>query len=217
VLLQHVETLEKAIRDTEAGLLIIDPLSAYLGHTDSHRDAEVRGLFSPIAAMAERAGAAVLGVMHLGKSAQRPAIYRAVGSIAFTAFARSVLAVAADPEQDTRRIVVPVKSNLSPGARAIAYVLTDSRLIWDANPVPEVHVDELLNAVPGDRSERRGADAWLREVLANGPMRSNDILAEGEQEGLSRRTLFRAKKRLGIVAKRGADGDASYWSWFLPP
>ena len=67
-----------------------------MGSTDSHRDAEVRGLIAPLATIAERTDAAILGVMHLAKSTQRPAIYRAVGSIAGAAAARVVLTVAID-------------------------------------------------------------------------------------------------------------------------
>jgi RecA-family ATPase len=111
-LARDVELLERVVLDRSARLVIIDPVSAYLGKTDSHRDAEVRGVLGPIAAMADRTGAAVLGVMHLNKSSQGPALYRAIGSIAFVAAARLVLAVAPHPEDPELRIVVPMKSNI---------------------------------------------------------------------------------------------------------
>ncbi len=118
--LADTAAIELAIRERAARLVIIDPLAAYLGSTDSHCDAEVRGLLAPLAALAERTDAAVLGVMHLAKSSQRPAIYRAIGSIAFAAAARIVLAVAADPDRDDRRIMMPVKSNLAAASEALA-------------------------------------------------------------------------------------------------
>jgi len=43
--------------------------------------------------LAERRPIAVLGVMHLNKNAQVEAIYRAQGSIAFTAAVRAVFCV----------------------------------------------------------------------------------------------------------------------------
>ena len=88
--LADTAALEQAIAETGARALMIDPMSAYLGNTDSHRDAEVGGLIAPPAALAERTGVAILGVMHLSKGTQRPAIYRAIGSIGFAA-ARIVL------------------------------------------------------------------------------------------------------------------------------
>lgn len=218
VQLNDVAALEQAITQREARLVIIDPISAYLGHTDSHRDADVRALIAPLAAMADRTGAAILGVMHLGKSTQRPAIYRAVGSIAFAAAARIVLAVAPDPEGDNRRIVAGVKSNLSAPPKALAYVLNDGCLVWETESVPDVDVDQLLNSPPLDREERRAADAWLHEVLANGPVRSSEIVELAEQEGISRRTLFRAKKRLGVASRKTSEGMTGFWCWeFLSP
>ena len=49
----------------------------------------MRGVLAPLAALAERTGVAIEGVMHLGKGAQRPALYRALGSVAFVAAART--------------------------------------------------------------------------------------------------------------------------------
>jgi putative DNA primase/helicase len=70
--LSDIGALEDAIAQTSARLVAIDPIAAYLGGTDSHRDADVRGLVSPLAALAERTGAAILGIMHLSKGTQRP-------------------------------------------------------------------------------------------------------------------------------------------------
>ena len=217
VQLADAAALESAIRATGARLLVIDPISAYLGSTDSHRDAEVRALMAPLARVAERTGAAVLGVMHLAKSSQRPAMYRAVGSIAFAAAARVVLAVAADPERQDRRLVAPIKSNLSAPPAALAYTLADGRLTWEAGPVPDVDVNALLAGPPLDRQERREADGWLREMLADGPVLSRDIQRAGDAAGFSWRTLWRASKRLGVETERmGGLGAAGKWYWRLP-
>ena len=214
--LADTAALEKAVTKTGARVLIIDPMSAYLGSTDSHRDAAVRGLIAPLAALAERTDVAVVGVMHLSKGAQRPAIYRAIGSIGFAAAARIVLAVAADPEHDDRRIVAPVKSNLSAPPPALAYTLTDGRLAWRADPVPDVDVNTLLSGPALDRAERREADAWLRDVLSGGRMQSREIQSAAREAGLAWRTVERAKRRLGIEAELVGYGRTGRWYWRLP-
>jgi hypothetical protein len=99
---------------------------------------------APLSALAERTGAAVLGIMHLAKDHQQPAIYRAVGSIAFAAAARLVFAVAADPDRQDRRILAPIKSNLSCPPVALAYSVVTGRLVWDSAPVADGDVDALL-------------------------------------------------------------------------
>ena len=68
-------------------LIQIDPVSAYLGGTDSHKNADVRALLSPLSDLAEKFNVAVVVVTHLNKGSGA-AMYRSVGSIAFTAAAR---------------------------------------------------------------------------------------------------------------------------------
>ena len=78
-------------------LVVIDPITAYLGAGDSHNNAEMRSLLAPLSDLASRTGVAVLAINHLNKAGQGPAIYRSMGSLAFAATARSVLAVLRDP------------------------------------------------------------------------------------------------------------------------
>jgi putative DNA primase/helicase len=218
VQLADVASLELAIHRIHARLMIIDPISAYLGSTDSHRDAEVRGLIAPLAALAERTGAAILGIMHLAKDRQQPAIYRAVGSIAFAAAARLVLAVAADPDREDRRIMAPVKSNLSTPPAALAYRLDAGRVIWEAEPVPDADVDALLAGPALSRQERRDAEAWLSDLLTDGPMRAQEVQAAAREAGLAWRTVERAKRRLDVEATRvgGVAGGGQWWWRLLP-
>src|SRR5437660_11349850 len=104
-----IALLEGVLREhPDVRLIVIGPISAYLGGTDSHSNAEVRGLLSPLAALAAKYGVAVLAVTHLRKSAGA-AIYRAISSIAFAAASRAVWAVACDPEDEERRLLVPGK------------------------------------------------------------------------------------------------------------
>src|SRR5262249_9449873 len=59
--------LESALsQHPDVRLIVIDPRSAYLGGTDSHSNAEIRGLLSPLAALAARCEVAVLAVTHQG-------------------------------------------------------------------------------------------------------------------------------------------------------
>lgn len=218
--LADVGALEAAIRQTGARVVTIDPVSAYVGGTDSHRDAEVRGLMAPLGALAERTGVAVVGVMHLAKASQQRAIYRAVGSIAFAAAARVVLAVAADPDRDDRRILAPVKSNLSRPPAALAYVLADDRLTWQAGAV-EVDVESLLSgpAAPRERAEQSDAEAVLRELLEDvdaWPMDAKQAIEAGAAHGIHERTLRRTARTLGIRMTRAGFGRGGRWVWHRP-
>lgn len=209
--------LEQAMAQTGAVLVVIDPLSAYLGENDSYKDSEVRGLLAPLATLAEQTGIAVLGVMHLGKDAQRRAIHRALGSVAFVAAARVVLAVAKDPDNESHRLLLPIKNNLTAPPAVLAFSLPGGRLEWEPQPVAGVDADTILGQVPEDREERRDADEFLRELLKDGGVRAADVLRAARENGIPERTLYRAKRRLGIKARHeGQPGKRGAWYWFLP-
>jgi hypothetical protein len=211
--------LKEAITQTGALLVVIDPLSAYLGKTESYKDSEVRGLLAPLAALVEQMGVAVLGVMHLTKDAQRRAIYRAPGSIAFVAAARVVLAVAQDTEHEHRRLLVPVKNNLTAPPSVLAFSLSGGRLEWEPEPLEGVDAETVLGGAgaPEDRAERQDVDEFLQQFLKDGPAAASQVFKAARANGLADRTLYRAKRRLGIRAERiGGLGKDGQWFWSFP-
>ena len=63
------ERIERAIRQTGARLIILDPIQAYMGEkTDMNRANEVRPMFRRLADVAERTGCAVILIGHLNKA-----------------------------------------------------------------------------------------------------------------------------------------------------
>lgn len=218
---RDLAALDRVLSETRAVALVVDPLSAYLGTKDSYRDAEIRGILDPIAALAERYRVSVVGILHLTKAQQRKLLNRAQGSIAFVAVARIVLAVGEDPEQPGRRLLASVKNNLGPDAPALAFQITDRGLMWDARPI-EGNADRLLAidepVTRTEQREREDAKAFLRDVLANGAMASKRIEGDAKANGISQRTLWRAKAELGIAAERSrtVDGNTGPWYWLLP-
>ena len=52
----------------DVAVLVLDPLTSVMdGRIDAHRDREVRTALEPLGQLAEDTGAAVLGLVHLGK------------------------------------------------------------------------------------------------------------------------------------------------------
>ena len=88
------ERLEQAIVQTNARLLILDPIQAYLGGgMDMNRANEARDMTKKLGLLAEKYKCAIILIGHMNKAAGNKAAYRGMGSIDFFAVARSVLLV----------------------------------------------------------------------------------------------------------------------------
>jgi putative DNA primase/helicase len=217
--------LEEAIDAVgECRLVVVDPISAYLGRTDSHNNAELRGVLAPLSALAARKSVALVVVTHLNKASGGPAIYRATGSIAFTGAARAVWSVSRDKNDPRRRLFLPVKNNLAHDEGGLAYEIGNTgvdggpALAWEVGAVEQT-ADEALGSGDGPKPGTKLADAveWLRHRLAGaGAVPSLTVYSEGEKAGHSRRTVRRAMEELEVVSRPIA-GVGSEHVWELTP
>src|SRR5258707_5811403 len=73
-------------------------------------------------------------VRHLTKAGGSNALYRAGGSIAFIATARSGLMVLKDPTDESKRVLAHVKSNLSREAPNLAFSIVSDQDDGDDRP-----------------------------------------------------------------------------------
>ena len=214
--------LEQLIETTGAALVVIDPLSAYFGtRLDSYRDTDVRSVLEPVAKLAERHQVVMLGIMHIGKATDRQARHRALGSVAFINAARLVFAIGMDPDDPSRRLLVPVRSNICREAPPLAFRLEDAdgvpQVVWEDGPIAEVSAETVLGGRPvAEDDERHDADALLRELLEEDdwPMAAATVAAAGRAHGIHVRSLQRAAHRVGIGIKK--TGFRTGWFWFKP-
>jgi len=67
------------------------------------------------------------------------------------------------------------------------------------------------------RSAGTEAEEFLKEVLAAGPIPQKEVKGPADGHGLSRATVRRASKRLGVNAQRESTGTSGTgrWVWFL--
>lgn len=220
---RDIPLIEHTVRSRGAKLVVIDPITAYLGaRVDSWKDQDVRKALSPLAAMAESTGAAVLVVAHLNKKTEQSAMYRGGGSIGIIAAARSALLFAKDPDDpEGSCVVAPVKANLARFAPSLRYSLEDvpalgvSRVRWAG--VSPYAADELLSKVasqaPRD-SKLAQAVEFVRRFLSNGPLESKAMSEAAAKEGIAGPTLARARRELGVVAMISRETHS--WKLRLP-
>jgi AAA domain len=219
-----VGRLKELVREFEAALLILDPLVAFIGDgINTHRDHHVRRVLAPLADLAEETRAAVVVVIHTNKGVGSEPLMRISGSIGFTGAARSVLLAADDPQDESRRILAVVKSNLAEMPPPLAYQLTGallnggistSRVEW-LGEAPEVDIRELLvSRDPEERGATEDAQDFLRELgLLETARPAGDVLRDAKAQGHAERTVKRARKRLRIPTWRDGFGRAGVWYW----
>ena len=202
--------LEQALgRLGDVGLVIIDPITAYVGGVDMNSNPEVRALLAPLADLAMRRHVAVLLVTHLNKGANTKGIYRISGSLALPAAARAAMLVVRDAEDGSRRLLLPTKLNVGRAAQGLAYRIGDDAggdavVQWEDQPVV-MTADEAVRAeeAPGESGGAvEEAAAFLRELLKDGPVAARRAVEEAGQLGIVERTLQRARARLGVVSRR---------------
>ena len=200
--------IERAIVQEQARLLILDPLSAYVGKDVSLNQAvEVRNAFRCLYGVAQRTKCAILIIAHMNKSAGASALYRTNGSIDVAGAVRSILAVTKYKKSPTQRVIVPVKSNLAPVGKSILYDLSD-HIDWLEEL--EVDPDHLLNGWDDAPSKTEVAVTELTGLLTGKELPQKEIMKHFEDMGISQRTVENAKKKLGVRSTKR--GDAWYWS-----
>lgn len=216
---RDISKLEESVKaKKDVKLVIVDPLSAYLGRTDSHKDSDIRGVLAPLARMAEENNTAVVAVMHLNKSTVLQAIYRVSGSIAFVGVARVIWYVAEDKEDEGRRLFSVLKNNLSPKPKCdlgLGFQIKD-KIIWEEVPMRKT-VDEILcdQEKAGQKGARDKAMEFLKDVLKDGAVLQPEIKALAQDESFSWGTVRHAKNKMGIEAYK-AKGERGQWYWQIP-
>ena len=220
--------LQQAISKVgDVKLLIIDPIVSVV-KGDSHKNAEVRKDLAPLIQMAESMGFAIIGITHFSKGTSgREPIERITGSLAFGAVARVVLVASKSKSDDGEdvRIFLRAKSNIGADNGGFEYSLEQakteggietSRVLW--GQAIEGSARELLVDAEDDSDGGSMAECvqFLSSILSDGEMPAQEVKKDCIGAGHSISTMNRAKKKLGIEAKKIGIGRGSYWVWEMP-
>lgn len=206
------ERIEKAIQQTGAKLIILDPIQAYIGaNVDMHRANEIRPVMSKLGRIAEEYGCAVVLIGHMNKAAGQKSSYRGLGSIDITAVARSVLIVGKMRDSPSKRIMTQAKSSLAPVGKSLLFEINEnSALEWKGEV--DITAEQFLENCGAELSKLEIATEFLLEILKDGKVSQKEIAAAASDYDFSARTLNEAKKNLKVLSIK-ADNK---WYWKLP-
>ena len=194
------DRIEKAIRQNNVRLMIMDPIQAYLGaNVDMNRANEIRPLFRHLSTIAERTGCAIVLIGHLNKSSGSQSDYRSLGSIDIAAAVRSILfveKVEKEKEQDIR-VVYQQKDSLAKKENPVAFSLGEEGLNWLGEY--DISIEDLLMGKAGTKKETKleKAQKLILELLTKRKvMCLEELEAELLAYGISSRTGRDARKQL---------------------
>ncbi|BDE85859.1 hypothetical protein CE91St42_03170 [Oscillospiraceae bacterium] len=209
------QRIERAIRQTGARLIILDPIQAYVGEkTDMNKANEIRPIFRRLAEVAERTGCAVVLIGHLNKASGGQSAYRGLGSIDFRAAARSVLLIGRVKREPNVRVVIHDKSSLAPEGKPVAFCL-DPETGFEWIGEYDITADELLSGAGGNTATKtEQAERLILDLLADGKeLASEDIVKAAAEAGISERTVQNAKRNMGDIL--GARRVGGQWYNFI--
>ncbi len=227
--LAHYQQLEEELEaNPGVRLVVIDPAGAYIGRTgvDDHKDSELRALLGPLAELAAKRNVAVILVKHLNKGTGAKAVNKVGGSVGYVNAVRAAFVVAPHPDDEGRKLLLPLKFNLAPKPAGVTFRL---------EPLPEAEreaiagrfaeldeadrrrlADQLFRPVWGDAAdidadEALGEDArkarqfgdriakaaeWLKGFLGESAWPDAEVEAAAGAEGFTKAHLMRAKAHL---------------------
>lgn len=219
---QGFQALREQIALYRPAMVVIDPVFAYT-KGDPSKGADARACTNLLKQLAEEFSCAIVLVRHIGKS-KGGGDPRAAGlySIEWRAAARSVLVCGSDPDDQGKRALAQSKNNLGPFAESIGYKISPdanspsgARFEWLG--VSDLTAKRILAAAqPEDqKSERADAATWLQDYLEPGEQKAAEVIKESRAEGISKRTLDRAKKDIGVMSRSEGYGKDKVWFWRL--
>lgn len=209
------DRIEKAIRENNAKLMVIDPLQAFLGaNVDMNRANEVRPVFRKLADIAQSTGCAIVMIGHLNKASGAQSTYRGLGSIDIAAVVRSILFVGKVKDDPTTRVIVHEKSSLAPPGQALAFSLGDQKgFRWIG--AYDISAEDLLAGGDGTKAELKQEQAMklIYELLSDGREVSvAELNKEAIERGISERTVRMVRNSMKEKLeseRRGKD----WWIW----
>jgi len=131
--------------------------------------------------------------------------------------------VGRDPDDGTgdARILAVAKTNLGPLPPSLRYSIRPEggsiRVEWSGE---STHSAAALLAVPEEGESRNTveeAGEFLESILEDGPVSAAEAQRKAKSAGFKKRTVDRAKKLIGVKARRSGFGKGSEWMWELTP
>ena len=199
--------LEATIKELNARLVIIDPLTSFLSKSHNMNTAQsVGNLMRKLSQVACATNSVFVIVCHLTKNANGKEIDRHLGSSDIVNAARSVISVTRENDDSDVVTVKQLKCTLERRARPFYYEIVGNGVLHFFSDGEYDLFDDDVPAIKIDR-----AKDILMEILSEGARPQSEIRALFDRMNFCCwRTVENAKREIGIKQDY-EDGGVSYW------
>ena len=228
-----LEELKKQIGSLpDVGMVVIDPITNYLGSKSMNKEEDIRSILMPISEqIAQALKVCVVTVGHLNKQGKDASTkQRVMGASAFVGVARQLIMFGEDPDETGKKYHHIMGEERNKAAPTLKYhtemVPVDwegwegkkvLRVVWDG--VSTANIEDSINP---DKEELKAAIELtvpaLKLVLQAGRMQAQqckEAVLGGVYKEKADNFWHRARKKAGVVCKQ----ESKQWWWMLeaPP
>jgi putative DNA primase/helicase len=212
-------------------LIVVDPVSNYMGSAKMNSEQEVRAVLIPLKNLAERLTVALIGIMHLNKKNETSAINRVGGAMAFVGVARAAYLFQKSEEEngylEDQHFMVLLKCNITKKVDGLVYEISAKEVDVEGSPewMPYIKFTSTTTknaeGLLQPKSETAGrppvqsvaVKEWLKAFLSDGPVRSSEVIKAGKElHNFSKGTIERARTELAVTSVK----EGKLWLWSLP-
>lgn len=203
---EHLQLIRQYAAQEAVRLVVIDSLStAFSGDENS---SEIRHSLAKVEAMARDLHIAVVMVHHLRKAGPLDTKEfdpdRLRGSSAVKQVARAIIGIdRPDRTTETRRLQLVKCNFLATKPAPLGYALEHDCQVCFSDQ-PPIATDRKSG--PFEK-----AVVFLAATLTDGAKEANEVLAEAKEVGIAERTLYRAKKELGVGSFKPLGQSCFFW------
>ena len=216
--IRDIDTLRKIVEPyPELRLILADPIHSYMGDVKENSNVGIRNAVEPARLFGLEKDIALLFLLHRAKSSEyRSALMSVMGSIAWTAVSRSVMAIGRDKDDPVLRHLISLKCNLSRRPEPLSFRITNQGIEWE-DENKRIDSEEILNPQPDKKRKRlpsaliQKSMVFLYDSLIDGPLPVKELYAMGEKAGFTSQQLDRAAGKISEDGRLGyrRGGDVS--------
>lgn len=217
----NIDAFDSYLNQVRPVLMILDPFQSFLGgKVDGNSANEIRALLNPVIALAEKYDTTIVFICHYNKNNRGDAITRILGSMDTMATARSYLALGNVPgDQNGTKYMSHEKSSTQAAGRTILFRIDPDNggvVFSGTSNLKQSDYASLEAGRKDDTASIFEAKMLISENMVDGRCEVKEIKELAKANGMSGKTLQRARAEMGLKVIREGFGKNSKCYWEKP-